>query len=84
VGLRAGLDRCVKSRPSPGFDPRTVQPVASSYINCATRPTALLGAHHILYVSRLRFNLSSSFFVVVVAFAAAAAAVTVTIVDHYR
>ena len=29
VGLRAGLDRCGKSHPQPGFDPRTVQPVAS-------------------------------------------------------
>jgi hypothetical protein len=29
VGPRAGLDRCGKSHPSPGFDPRTVQPVAS-------------------------------------------------------
>ena len=28
---RAGLDRCGKSRPPPGFDPRTVQPVASRY-----------------------------------------------------
>ena len=28
---RAGLDGCGKSRPSPGFDPRTVHPVASSY-----------------------------------------------------
>jgi len=27
VGHRAGLDRCGKSRPPPGFDPRTVQPV---------------------------------------------------------
>jgi len=26
VGLRAGLDSCGKSRPTPGFDPRTVQP----------------------------------------------------------
>ena len=26
---RAGLDACGKSRPPPGFDPRTVQPVAS-------------------------------------------------------
>ena len=24
VGLRTGLDRCQKSRPAPGFDPRTV------------------------------------------------------------
>ena len=31
VGLRAGLDRCGKSRPPPGFDPRTVQPIASRY-----------------------------------------------------
>ena len=35
VGLRAGLDGCGKSRPPPGFDPRTVQPVASSYTDCA-------------------------------------------------
>jgi hypothetical protein len=28
---RAGLDRCGKSRPPPGFDPRTVQSVASRY-----------------------------------------------------
>jgi hypothetical protein len=28
---RAGLDRCGKSRHKPGFDPRTVQPVASRY-----------------------------------------------------
>ena len=31
VGSRAGLDRCGKSRPPPGFDPRTVQPIASRY-----------------------------------------------------
>jgi hypothetical protein len=30
VGHRGGADRCRKSRPLPGFDPRTVQPVASS------------------------------------------------------
>jgi hypothetical protein len=29
VGLRAGLDRCGKSRPPPGFDPRAVQPVGT-------------------------------------------------------
>ena len=28
MGPRAGLDRCGKSRPPPGFDPRTVQPVS--------------------------------------------------------
>jgi hypothetical protein len=31
IGPRAGLDSCEKSRPPPGFDPRTVQPVASRY-----------------------------------------------------
>ena len=39
VGPRAGLDRCRKSRPPPGFDPRTVRPVGSRYTNYATRPT---------------------------------------------
>jgi hypothetical protein len=33
-GPRAGLDRCGK----PGFDPRTVQSVASRYTDSATRP----------------------------------------------
>jgi hypothetical protein len=31
VGFRVGLDEYGKSRPPPGFDPRTVQPVASRY-----------------------------------------------------
>ena len=31
VGPTAGLDGCRKSRPTPGFDPRTVQSVASRY-----------------------------------------------------
>jgi hypothetical protein len=39
VGLRAGLDAWEKSRPPPGFDPRTVQPVASRYTDWTTRPT---------------------------------------------
>ena len=34
-GPRAGLDGCGKSRPPPGFDPLTVQPVASSYMDWA-------------------------------------------------
>jgi len=38
VGPRTGLDRCGKISPPPGFDPRTVQPVASRYTDCATRP----------------------------------------------
>jgi hypothetical protein len=35
VGPRDGLDGCRKSRPPPGFDPRTVQSVASRYTACA-------------------------------------------------
>jgi hypothetical protein len=35
VGPRAGLDGCGKSRPPLGFDPQTVQPVASRYTDCA-------------------------------------------------
>ena len=31
VGPRAGLEGCRKSRPTTGFDPRTVQPLASRY-----------------------------------------------------
>ena len=35
VGPLAGLDGCEKSRPLPGFDPRTVQPVASRFTDYA-------------------------------------------------
>jgi hypothetical protein len=35
VGSRAGLDRCGKSCPPPGLDPRTLKPVASHYANWA-------------------------------------------------
>ena len=34
---RTGLDGCGKSRPPPGFDARTIQPVASRYNNKHTR-----------------------------------------------
>ena len=34
MGPRAGLDGCGKSRLPPGFDPRTVQPVAIRYTDC--------------------------------------------------
>jgi hypothetical protein len=42
VGSRAGLDGCRKSRPPPGFDPRTLQPVASRYIDWAIAAHCLL------------------------------------------
>jgi len=35
VGPRAGMDRCGKISPSPGFDPRTFQPVVSRYTDYA-------------------------------------------------
>jgi hypothetical protein len=38
VGPRAGLDGCGKSLPQPGFDPRTVQPVARRYTDWAIPP----------------------------------------------
>jgi hypothetical protein len=31
VGPRASLHECRKSRPAPGFDPRTVDPVATCF-----------------------------------------------------
>ena len=43
---RADLDRCGKSRPPPGFDPWTVQHVASRHTDWATRPTYLIIAMH--------------------------------------
>jgi hypothetical protein len=42
VGHRAGLDGCGKFRPAPGFDPRTVQPVASRYTDCDISAYTLL------------------------------------------
>jgi hypothetical protein len=35
VGPRVDRDGCGKSRPPPGFDPRTFQPVASRYTDYA-------------------------------------------------
>jgi hypothetical protein len=48
LGLRAGLDGCGKSRLPLGFDPRTVQPVASRYTDCAIPP--LLWVYYIIKV----------------------------------
>ena len=39
MGPRASLDRCGKSRPRPGFDPRTIQPVAIRYTDYTSGPT---------------------------------------------
>jgi hypothetical protein len=48
VSPRAGLDRCAKSRPSLGFDPRTTEHVASHYTERATQFHCMI---------RLKFNL---------------------------
>ena len=53
MGPRAGLDRCGKSRPLPGFDPRIVQLVANRYTdyvqenNLETRTQAKFLAHQL-------------------------------------
>ena len=56
VGPRAGLDRCGKSRPPPGFDPRTVQPVASRYTDYATRPLRTSDVNYYEYMLRAMYN----------------------------
>ena len=38
-GPRAGMDGCGKSRTPPGFDSRTVEPVASRYTDCSIAQT---------------------------------------------
>jgi len=43
VDSKAGVYKCGKFRPPPGFDPRTVQPVASCHTDYAFRPTTQLG-----------------------------------------
>jgi hypothetical protein len=51
VGPRAGLDGCGKSRPPPGFDPRTLQPVA-------TLPTVAARKLIVLLLIRVQFSAS--------------------------
>ena len=42
-GTQGRSGRVRKISPTPGFDPRTIQPVASRYTDSATRPTQLKG-----------------------------------------
>ena len=54
VGPTAGLNRCGKSRSPPhppGFDPWTVQPVASRYTDHATWPTSYTALLQNIYKS---------------------------------
>ena len=46
---RAGLDGCGKSRPKPGFDPRTVQPVASRYTDWAIPAATIIKRFQIFF-----------------------------------
>ena len=46
VGPRDGYG---KSRPPPGFDPRTFDPVANRYTDYATRPTTQYNAQYLFY-----------------------------------
>ena len=50
MGPRVGLDRYGKSRPTPGFDPRTIQPVANRYTVFATRPTTEMSTRNISWM----------------------------------
>ena len=43
-----------KISPPPGFDPRTVQPIASRYTDYATRPTIYGVAHNIIYCGHIK------------------------------
>ena len=51
MGPRAGLDRCGKSRPPPGFDPRTVQPVASTALGSFAQINWYICIHYIYIFS---------------------------------
>jgi hypothetical protein len=62
VGPRAGIDRFVKSRPPPAFDPRTVQPVASRYTDYDTRP-ASSWMHKTLYFNTFQNKLRNLTFI---------------------
>jgi hypothetical protein len=60
VSPRAGLDGCGKSRPPPGFDPGTVQPVASRYTDRAIpSPRLWYTITHMTFCSYLSFRSSN-------------------------
>ena len=63
MGPRAGLNRCGKSRPPRGFDPRPVQPVASRYTDYDTRSTnavykVVIFAGYSIFFRRLHCKIS--------------------------
>ena len=57
MGLRAGLEGCGKSRSLPGFDPRTVQPIAGGYTDCVIQ-VQVLDPYHVENVgTRIHSNI---------------------------
>jgi len=56
VGLRAGYEGCGKSHPSPEFDSRTVQPVASPYADYALVAHILISKISIHFYDELNLN----------------------------
>jgi len=56
VGLSTGLDWCGKSRPAPGFDHRTVQPVVGLYADALSRPTMTSFVTILIWRSLLIFS----------------------------
>jgi hypothetical protein len=67
LGPRAGLDRWGKSRPPPGFDPRTVQPVASRYTDYAP-PDGSCSRSLVLHCLTLERGPCSNVFCVIIIF----------------
>jgi hypothetical protein len=61
AGPTAGLGSCGKSRPPPGFDPRTAQPVASRYTDWAI-PARQLAKCSFLMLKQVVHTVNTSFF----------------------
>ena len=64
VGPRACLDGCGKISPSPGFDPRTLQPVASRYADYAIpahRSWVLVSIYNLIKGNTLLFLFADCF-----------------------
>jgi hypothetical protein len=59
VSPRAGLEMCWNSRPLPGFDSRTVQPVASHCNNWASWPTET-ALRDCFFIQKLRFSVKKN------------------------
>jgi hypothetical protein len=62
VGPRDGLDGCENISPPPGFDPRTIQPVASRYTDYAVSAHLIFGkiSENKLFCIRGQYKLWSS------------------------